>query len=49
MNVNQEKFPPQLKNIATSLKNEFNMKFNRIDIIAGFLSVFEKEYIKMLS
>lgn len=49
MNVNQKKFPPQLKKIATSLKNEFKIGFNRIDIIAGFLSVFEKEYIKMLS
>lgn len=49
MNINQIDFPDELKNIATSLKKEFNMKFDRIDIIAGFLSAFEKEYIKMLS
>lgn len=49
MNINQENFPKELKNIATSLKNEFNIQFNRIDIITEFLSVFETEYIKMIA
>lgn len=49
MNVNQKKFPPQLKKVATSLRNEFKTCFNRIDIIAGFLAIFEKEYLKMIS
>ena len=47
MNINQNEFPEELKNIATSLKNEFNFKFNRIDIIVEFLSVFEDEYLKI--
>lgn len=49
MNINQETFPDELKDIATSLKNEFDTYFNRIDIIAEFLSLFESEYIKMIS
>lgn len=49
MNINQVTFPDELKDIATSLKNEFNMYFNRIDIIAEFLSIFESEYIKMIA
>ena len=49
MNINQKDFPIELKNIATSLKNEFNMKFSRIEIIAKFLSVFEEEYLKMIA
>ena len=45
MNINQEAFPEELKDIATSLKKEFNMKFNRADIITEFLNIFETEYI----
>ena len=48
MNINQKDFPIELKNIATSLKNEFNMKFSRIEIIAEFLNIFEKEYLKII-
>lgn len=49
INVNQETFPEELKDIATSLKKEFNIQFNRIDIIAEFLRIFEDEYMKMTS
>lgn len=49
MNINQETFPEELKDIATSLKKEFNMQFNRVDIIAEFLNIFEDEYTKMIS
>lgn len=49
MNVNQMTFPSELKNIATSLKNEFNEQFDRVDIITEFLSIFETEYIKMIA
>lgn len=49
MNINQDIFPDDLKNIATSLKNEYGMNFNIVDIIVEFLGIFEKEYIKMLS
>ncbi len=48
MNINQVNFPIELRNIATSLKNEFNMNFNRIEIIVKFLSIFEDEYLKMI-
>lgn len=49
MNINQETFPEELKDIATSLKKEFNMQFNRVDIIAEFLNIFEDEYTKMIA
>ena len=49
LNVNQTEFPNELKNIATSLKNEFNLEFNRIDIIVEFLSTFEHEYFKIIA
>lgn len=44
MNVNQERFPGNLANIATSLKKEFGMEFEREKIIVAFLNKFEKEY-----
>ena len=49
MNVKQENFPEDLKDIATSLTKEFNLKFDRIEIIAKFLSIFEEKYLKMIA
>lgn len=36
-NVNEEVFSDDLKNIATSLKKEFNKDFSREDIIVDFI------------
>lgn len=48
MNVNQEKFPGNLSEIATSLKIECEKEFDREKIIVEFLNKFEKEYRKMI-
>ena len=47
LNVNQEKFPGNLSNIATSLKNEFHEEFDREEIMVEFLNEFEREYKKL--
>lgn len=47
-NINQEKFPGNLKEIASSLKKEFRQEFSREEIISEFLNKFEKEYLKIL-
>ncbi|MBO5398569.1 MAG: biotin--[acetyl-CoA-carboxylase] ligase [Clostridia bacterium] len=47
-NVNQEIFPGNLGDIATSLKKEFNADFSREDILARFLEIFEKNYLDLL-
>ena len=48
MNVNQEIFPGNLNEIATSLKKEFNQEFDREMIIVEFLNCFEKEYKRIV-
>ena len=42
INVNQEKFPEEIRNIATSLKNEFGEEFSREKIVAEFCNIFEE-------
>ena len=37
INTNQEEFNPELKEIATSIKNEFNIKVNNENIIKNIL------------
>ena len=46
INVNQEKFPDEIKDIATSLKSEFGMDFSREKIISEFCNIFEEYCIK---
>lgn len=48
MNINQERFPGNLSEIATSLKREFGKAFDREKIIVEFLNEFEKVYQKMI-
>lgn len=48
INVNQEVFPGNLNEIATSLKREFDMEFDRERIIVEFLNWFEDEYKGMI-
>lgn len=42
INVNQEEFPDEIKDIATSLKSEFGMDFSREKIISEFCNIFEE-------
>lgn len=48
VNVNQEEFPGNLAEIATSLKKEFKREFDREEMIVAFLNKFEEEYRKMI-
>lgn len=47
-NVNQDKFPGNLGDIATSLKREFKTDFPREDILSRFLEIFEERYLEIL-
>ena len=42
INVNQEEFPAELNNIASSLKIEFGIEMSREKIIAEFCNNFER-------
>lgn len=48
LNINQEKFGEEVKDIATSLKKEFGKEFNIKQILMEFLKEFEKEYLNMI-
>lgn len=43
VNVNETRFPEEVKDIATSLKNEYKKEFDREDIISKILENIEKE------
>ncbi len=47
-NVNQEEFPGNLGDIATSLKKEFQADFSREDILSRFLEIFEDAYLDLI-
>ena len=42
-NVNETRFPEEVKDIATSLKNEYKKEFDREDILSKILENIEKE------
>ena len=46
INTNQEKFPKELENIATSIKNEFNLTVDNTKIIEKFCYYLEQELFK---
>ena len=48
ININQMAFDGEIKEIATSLKNEYQKEFNREDIISEFFNVFEQRYLNIL-
>lgn len=48
LNVNQEEFPGNLSEIATSLKREFQGEYNREEILKKFFELFEEKYLKIL-
>lgn len=45
--MNQVDFAEEIREIATSLKKEFNRDFKKEEILAEFLNEFEKEYFKL--
>ena len=49
IDVNQIIFTPEIEQIATSLKKEYNKEFNREEIISSFFNTFEKEYKKLIN
>lgn len=48
INTNKEKFPEDIKNIATSIKKEFNIVVNSQEFIAEFCNRFEKVIIERI-
>lgn len=45
INLNEESFPYELENTATSLKKEFGNEYSREKILLEFFYIFEKEYL----
>ena len=44
INVNQTKFPAELREIATSLKNETGTEWSRVELCAALLKSLDREY-----
>ncbi len=48
VNVNQEKFPPELSSIATSLRKESGKLHSRLELLVRLLREFESDYNRFL-
>jgi BirA family biotin operon repressor/biotin-[acetyl-CoA-carboxylase] ligase len=48
INVNQTKFPGELREIATSLKNETGTEWSRVEVCAALLKSLDREYRALL-
>jgi BirA family biotin operon repressor/biotin-[acetyl-CoA-carboxylase] ligase len=48
LNVNQEKFPPEISSIATSIRKESGRLTYRLELLARLLSQFESDYNRFL-
>jgi BirA family biotin operon repressor/biotin-[acetyl-CoA-carboxylase] ligase len=48
INVNQTKFPAELREIATSLKNETGTEWSRVELCAALLKSLDREYRSLL-
>ena len=48
INVNQVKFPAELREIATSLKNETGTEWSRVELCAALLKSLDREYRDLL-
>ena len=48
INVNQEKFPPELSGVATSLRAETGKSQSRLELLARLLREFETDYNRFL-
>ena len=49
INTNKQNFTDDIKNLATSIKKEFNIQVNAQDFIVEFCNEFEKEIIKRIA
>ena len=47
-NTNQQKFTKEIENIATSIKNEFHIKVDNLEVITEFCNLFEQNMIKRM-
>jgi BirA family transcriptional regulator, biotin operon repressor / biotin---[acetyl-CoA-carboxylase] ligase len=48
INVNQEKFPPELSGIATSIRKETGRASYRLELLVRLLTQFENDYNRFL-
>ncbi len=48
INTNQKKFPNEIKNIATSIKNEFNIEIDNTKVLETFCNLLEEKLIRIL-
>ena len=48
INTNKTKFNKEIKNIATSIKNEFNIEVDNFDFIAEFCNRFERRLFRKI-
>lgn len=48
INTNNEEFPKELENIATSIKNEFDIEVDNLQIITEFCNRFEEAFEKKM-
>ena len=48
INVNQAKFPAELREIATSLKSETGTEWSRVELCAALLKSLDREYRSLL-
>ena len=48
INVNQAKFPAELREIATSLKSETGTEWSRVELCAALLKSLDREYRGLL-
>lgn len=48
INTNQEIFNEEISQIATSIKNEFNIEIDNTKVISSFCNLFENKIIEML-
>ncbi len=46
INTNSSKFNDEIKKIASSIKNEFNIEVNNLEIISEFCNIFEEKILK---
>jgi BirA family biotin operon repressor/biotin-[acetyl-CoA-carboxylase] ligase len=46
INVNQTRFPPEIREIATSLAIESGRKCSRVEVLLDFLATFERLYTR---
>ena len=48
INTNQQKFNEEIQNIASSIKNEFNVEVDTMKFISEFCNLFEEKLFKRI-